>query len=297
MSGDYYTFEGAINFLSSELTEEIHETKIADWANEGLIRLCARIDIPLSKFSIVKERMTLEEFNKSDSTKKPDKYDPQTCFKETLKCEDGYGFLGYIEIPQEKIRSSDEKVEFSTVKIIEVIRPDHRNRNPLTIENGSWLAKAIFDEALDKWLPDNFTINPYNAFIPLQDLQDLVKERKNPEQSKSKQIANPDTNWKANARQIELPKGIDKQTVILKFEEIYWNAKKWSKYLANPPNWLKECRISRGTKSKNNPSTWNPVQIAIALSDKRISIKRLDAVFVGFKDWHDEWIEKSEYLR
>ncbi|QOJ24676.1 MAG: hypothetical protein HRU78_14335 [Gammaproteobacteria bacterium] len=203
MSGDYYTFEGAINFLSSELTEEIHKTKIADWANEGLIRLCARIDIPLSKFSIVKERMTLEEFNKSDSTKKPDKYDPQTCFKETLKCEDGYGFLGYIEIPQEKIRSSDEKVEFSTVKIIEVIRSDHRNRNPLTIENGSWLAKAIFDEALDKWLPDNFTINPYNAFIPLQDLQNLVKERKNPEQSKSKQITNPNANtWKANARQI-----------------------------------------------------------------------------------------------
>ena len=66
MSGDYYTFEGAITFLSSELAEEIYETKITDWANKGLIRLSARIDIPLCKFSIVKEHMTSEEFNKID---------------------------------------------------------------------------------------------------------------------------------------------------------------------------------------------------------------------------------------
>lgn len=178
MSGDYYTFEGAITFLSSELAEEIYETKITDWANKGLIRLSARIDIPLCKFSIVKEHMTSEEFNKIDFIKKPAKYDPQTCFKETLKCEGGYGFLGYIEIPQEKIRSSNEKVQFSTVKIIEVIRPYHRNRNPLTIENGSWLAKAIFDEALGEWLPDNFIINPHDAFIPSQDLKDYIDAHK-----------------------------------------------------------------------------------------------------------------------
>lgn len=107
----------------------------------------------------------------------------------------------------------------------------------------------------------------------------------------------PGDNRKANARQIETPKGVDKQTVILKFHGIYWSVDKWSKYLANPPNWLKDCRVSRGTKSKNNPSTWNPVQIAITLIDKGIPIKKLDAVFVSFKDWHDEWIEKSEYLR
>ncbi|MBS0300468.1 MAG: hypothetical protein JSR32_11225 [Proteobacteria bacterium] len=232
MSGNYYTFEGAIKFLSSELTEEIHETKIADWAHEGSIRLCARIDMHLCKFSIVKEPMTPDEFNKIDFNfiKKPAKYDPQTCFKETLKCEDGYGFLGYIEIPQEKIRSSNETVQFSTIKIIEVKRPYHKNRNPLTIESGSWLAKAIFNVALDKWLPDNFTINPHDAFIPLQDLQDLIKERKNNGQSKSKQIANPDTNKKPTTQQ-ETPPGKLPNTAIGK--------------LAVKVAWELECKLDR----------------------------------------------------
>ncbi len=91
--------------------------------------------------------------------------------------------------------------------------------------------------------------------------------------------------------------GVDKRTIALKFHDIYWSESKWNKSLASPPKWLKECRVSRGTKSKNNPSSWNPVDIAIALTDKGISTSKLDAVFISLSSWRDEWGIKSEYLR
>jgi hypothetical protein len=50
-----------------------------------------------------------------------------------------------------------------------------------------------------------------------------------------------------------------------------------------------------GTKATS--SLWNPVEIAVALLDKGIPIKKLDTVFVGLRDWSDEWKEKSEYFR
>lgn len=91
--------------------------------------------------------------------------------------------------------------------------------------------------------------------------------------------------------------GVDKKTIALKFHDIYWSESEWNKSLASPPKWLKECRVSRGTRSKNNPSSWNPVDIAIALTDKGISTSKLDAVFVSLSAWRDEWETKSEYLR
>lgn len=99
------------------------------------------------------------------------------------------------------------------------------------------------------------------------------------------------------AIKLSATRSITKQQVIIKFQGIYWDAVKWNKYLGDPPKWLEECRVSKGTRSKNNPSTWNPVQIAIALTEKGVSLNKLDAVFVNLKDWQDEWMEKSDYLR
>lgn len=91
-------------------------------------------------------------------------------------------------------------------------------------------------------------------------------------------------------------KGLTKQQVIGAFEGMHFSTdKKWSTALASPPNWLKECRVMKG--SKRTSALWNPVLIACALFDRDIRITRLDAVFVRLKDWTAEWQEASTLFR
>lgn len=89
--------------------------------------------------------------------------------------------------------------------------------------------------------------------------------------------------------------GITKQKVIIAFAGLHFDCDKWSKYLGDPPQWLEKCRLERGNKKAS--ATWNPVLIAVELLDKHVPIKKLDAVFVGLKDWADEWQKKTELLR
>lgn len=93
----------------------------------------------------------------------------------------------------------------------------------------------------------------------------------------------------------ETPRGITKGVVINAFEGLHFNRDQWAKYLASPPKWLEECRVARGNKKTS--ATWNPVLIAVALYDKKISINKLDAVFVTLPNWADEWHEISESFR
>lgn len=90
-------------------------------------------------------------------------------------------------------------------------------------------------------------------------------------------------------------RGITKGAVINAFQGLYFDCDKWSKYLGDPPDWLKECRVSKGSKKAS--ATWNPVLIAAALFDKQIQIRKLDAVFVDLKGWVDEWQEASASFR
>lgn len=90
-------------------------------------------------------------------------------------------------------------------------------------------------------------------------------------------------------------KGIPKKRVIAAFEGVHFDESGWRKALASPPQWLKSCRVMPGNKA--NSALWNPVLIAVALLDKGISIKKLGAVFVGLRDWADEWEAKSDYFR
>lgn len=92
-------------------------------------------------------------------------------------------------------------------------------------------------------------------------------------------------------------KGITKGEVISAFDGMHFNRDKWSKYLGDPPEWLKECRVALGSRKKKVSATWDPVLIAAALFDKGIPIKKLDTVFVRLKDWADEWLEASESFR
>jgi hypothetical protein len=90
-------------------------------------------------------------------------------------------------------------------------------------------------------------------------------------------------------------KGITKGEVIGAFEDLHFNNAQWSRALANVPLWLKSCRVSKGDKAHS--ALWNPVQIAVALIGKGVPLKKLDAVFVGLKDWTDEWQKDSDYFR
>lgn len=96
----------------------------------------------------------------------------------------------------------------------------------------------------------------------------------------------------------EITKGISKNEVINSFNGIYYDRDQWDKYLADPPEWLKPCRTVPGKKGSNRQSAlWSPVLIAAALLDKGITLKKLDAVFVGLPEWADEWREASDYSR
>lgn len=90
------------------------------------------------------------------------------------------------------------------------------------------------------------------------------------------------------------PKPVTKIVIALEFADTYFTRDKWKKYLADPPKWLEGCRIAKGNKKV--PSTWNPVKIAIELSEKRIQIHVLNKIMKKLPEWADDWAEKSEFL-
>lgn len=99
------------------------------------------------------------------------------------------------------------------------------------------------------------------------------------------------------ATKVEAVKGITKQLVINAFEGMHFDRDHWGRNLATPPDWLIDCRVAKGNKKTS--ATWNPVLIAMALTDPKrgISVNKLDAVFVGLKDWVVAWRKASDYLR
>ena len=92
--------------------------------------------------------------------------------------------------------------------------------------------------------------------------------------------------------------GITKQEVINAFEGLRFNRVQWTAALGkNIPGWLKDCRVMPGIQGSKVSATWNPVLIAVAIFDNDVTIKKLDAVFVGLKDWDAEWQEASALFR
>jgi hypothetical protein len=89
--------------------------------------------------------------------------------------------------------------------------------------------------------------------------------------------------------------GLPKNKVMVAFDGLRFDYEHWGRNLASPPNWLIACRVEKG--SKKTSALWNPAQIAIALLDKGITVKKLDAVFVGLADWKDEWHKLSAIFR
>lgn len=93
-------------------------------------------------------------------------------------------------------------------------------------------------------------------------------------------------------------RSITKQQVINAFAGLHFDRNGWNNALSDVPKWIEDCRVTPGRKGdRTTPATWHPVLIAVALIDKGITRKKLDAVFVSLKDWADEWHEVSESFR
>lgn len=102
----------------------------------------------------------------------------------------------------------------------------------------------------------------------------------------------------APAKEEAVQRSITKQQVINAFDGLCFDRNGWNNALSDVPQWIEPCRVTLGRKGdKTNPATWNPVLIAAALIEKRITAQQLDAVFVRLKDWADEWREVSASFR
>lgn len=106
---------------------------------------------------------------------------------------------------------------------------------------------------------------------------------------KTNHVHNPGTAISNESR------ALTKKQVMLAFEKLHFDYDHWGKNLASPPKWLEGCRVAKGSKKVS--ATWDPVLIAISLLDKGITIKKLDLVFMGLKDWSENWRENSEIFR
>jgi len=62
----------------------------------------------------------------------------------------------------------------------------------------------------------------------------------------------------------ELPQPLNTKTVALLFADIKWSEDRWSRNLADCPEWLLDARTQAGQRGKS-PALWNPVEVAIAL--------------------------------
>jgi hypothetical protein len=149
------------------------------------------------------------------------------------------------------------------------------------------LQKFTFDK------PDDLPPSAEPPVRPSASVQPEVQET--PKKSSSIAVADSASEQLAVTTKAEAPMGITKGAVINAFEGLHFDRDQWSKYLASPPKWLKECRVAKGNKSTS--ATWNPVLIASALSEMNVPIKKLDAVFVRLPKWVDEWQGKSDFFR
>jgi hypothetical protein len=139
--------------------------------------------------------------------------------------------------------------------------------------------------------------NPSPYLLP-EDLNDWLKSCGYPFQwkpiSETNKVVSLESNESVSSA---MPQPLIKRTIATAFADLHFDRAKWIDHLGDPPKWLESCRVQKGSKGKRTSATWDPTEIGIALLDKNVSFKALDAVFIGLKEWRAIWIEKTEILR
>lgn len=92
--------------------------------------------------------------------------------------------------------------------------------------------------------------------------------------------------------------GVAKLRIAAAFQDLHYSYEQWRKYLATPPDWLKPCRVSKGSRGKSGGALWDPIAIGLCLLDKDIPINTLDfkihSYLISFKP---AWEEKTSLFR
>ncbi len=92
-------------------------------------------------------------------------------------------------------------------------------------------------------------------------------------------------------------RGLEKKEIANAFAGLHFDSyEKWEKNLATPPDWLKRCCVTPGRRGHHTSALWNPVDIGLALLDKKISLRELNSVFnktTALVEWKAEWREKT----
>jgi hypothetical protein len=128
-----------------------------------------------------------------------------------------------------------------------------------------------------------------NGYVYVNDINDWLKDNRWPYKW--------DINFpKKRNKSSDPQKPLTKHKVANAFQGLHYSYEQWIKYCGSPPKWLSQAIKVRGNKGA--PTTWDPTDIGLLLTDKDIPIKKIDAVFhADLKDWLKLWEEKTEPLR
>lgn len=287
MKKNYYTLDEAASFLTERLDEKITPDAVLRFAasRESGLDLCIYFHGAL-------------EFQQ-ENTEEGGLW-PSFCISNN--------FRGYIKIPVDAIHPdrdsfspfsyarvieelsngiftdpSAEKVLFPTLYARRIESMDSSPIIPFHPQDATTLNILLEPQAQEP-APIPFEASRSESLIPEKSLLDFLKKNRKAEQLK-RQTAAPNS-----------VRGINKQEAAIAFQGIYWDLRRWRKYLGDPPDWLKECQKQKGVKGNNKISAiWDPVEIAFALLCKGISEEELNQAFkkTALKDWAGEWKEKT----
>lgn len=287
MKKNYYTLDEAASFLTERLDEKI--------TPDAVLRFAASRESGLDLCRYFHGALEFQQENTEEGGLLP-----SFCISNN--------FRGYIKIPIDAIHPdrdsfspfpyariieelsngiftdpSAEKVLFPTLYARRIEPMDASSIIPFHPQDATTL-NILFEPLAQKPIPIPFVASRSESLIPEKSLLDFLKKNKKAEQPE------PQTTAPNSVR------GINKQEAITAFKGIYWDLKKWRRYLGDPPDWLKKCQKQKGVRGNNKISAiWDPVEIALALLDKGISEEELSQAFKKqvLKDWADLWKEKT----
>ncbi|MFA7241915.1 MAG: hypothetical protein WC091_17515 [Sulfuricellaceae bacterium] len=195
----------------------------------------------------------------------------------------------------ERIYVDDDKLSPKRYRLLLLTFEDVAKVTPQARTLSQWLGIAR-----DKQLQYHPWIDEYERGIGLVMLAEAPATPGTPEKGETAAMEKAPPAVDVDSSAAKVKDCLTKGQIIAAFQGLHYNAEQWSKYLASPPPWLVECRKAKGSKIAS--ALWNPVEIAVALTDPKrgISVPKLDAVFVAhvfLAPWAEEWRKASDYLR